>query len=112
MSYSYAIQKAKEQIDSVNEFINLIEKNSDIFKSFGISVSFKGQSIINSKTPIDSIILISDFKFPNLNEIQKDYVMSDKSVLLSYKSSVKRLMENSKLFLDDVENKLDSISRD
>ena len=65
-----------------------------------------------SKTPMDSIISISDFKFPDLNKIPKDYIMSDKSVLLSYKSSVNRLMENSKVFLNDIETKLDSISRD
>lgn len=65
-----------------------------------------------SKTPIDSIISISDFKFPDLNKIPKDYIMSDNSVLLSYKSSVNRLIENSKVFLSDIENKLNSISRD
>lgn len=46
MSYSDSIHKAKEKIDSVNQFINLIEKNSDTFKSVGISVSFKGQTVI------------------------------------------------------------------
>lgn len=46
MSYLDSIQKVKGQIDSVNEFINLIEKNSNIFKSVGISVIFKGQTII------------------------------------------------------------------
>jgi len=45
MSFKDSIQKAKEDIDSVKEFINLIEKKSDLLKSVGISVSFKGKSI-------------------------------------------------------------------
>ena len=45
MSFKDSIQKSKEDIDSVKEFINLIEKKSDLLKSVGISVSFKGKSI-------------------------------------------------------------------
>ncbi len=40
-----SIQKAKDNIDSVKDFINLIENNSDLFKSVGISVTFKGKTI-------------------------------------------------------------------
>ena len=65
-----------------------------------------------SDSPMDSIISISAFQFPDLSEIPKDYVMTKDSVLLSYKSSVKRLIENSKEFLIDIENELNSISRD
>lgn len=43
--YSDLIQQAKEKIDSVNQFLNLIEKNYDTFKSVGISVSFKGKTM-------------------------------------------------------------------
>jgi len=45
MDYKECIDKAKNDIDSVNEFLNLIEKNSDTFKKVGISVSFKSKTI-------------------------------------------------------------------
>ena len=45
MSYLSLIEKAKKDIDSVKEFIELIENSSDLFKSVGISVSFKGKTI-------------------------------------------------------------------
>lgn len=46
MNYSNPIKEAKQKLDSVNEFINLIEKNSETFKEIGISISFKNKTVI------------------------------------------------------------------
>ncbi|WP_396637417.1 hypothetical protein [Maribacter sp. R77961] len=62
-------------------------------------------------TPVDSIISISDFKFPEIGNIPENYVMPKKSVLLSYKGSAKRLIDNAERFLLEINEKLDSISR-
>jgi len=63
-----------------------------------------------SETPMSEMIRISDFKFPSLDLISDCSVMSNEKVLMCYKSSVKRLIHNSEIFLNEIDDKLDSIS--